>query len=136
MELRYYLQLKRPAPILPCRNLTSFSVIYRHIETRNEALKFSSWIRRAITSSSGSLQSLRLCCADDPQGGANVSFDSLASHITARHYATLRFLDMRATFIGDESFKRICQTCVHLEEFFVGISLDALVRWVLVFSVR
>lgn len=130
VELRYYLQLKQPAPRLPCRNLTSFSVKYRHIETRDEALAFCSWIRRAITSSSGSLRSLRLCCEDELdyyRSGANVGFDSLISHLTAKHYTTLRFLDIRATFIGEESFKRICQTCIHLEELSVGIPLDALV---------
>lgn len=118
-------QLKKPAAILRLTNLISFTVKYGQMDTRDEVNHFCSWIRRSV-SSSRKLQSLRLICENE-WSRANVTFDGLATHLVARHWATIRFLDLRSVFIRGSAFTQLCRSCIQLEEFSVAVHWDTLV---------
>ncbi|KIM89934.1 hypothetical protein PILCRDRAFT_812717 [Piloderma croceum F 1598] len=119
VELQYYLQLKIPAPTLSLPHIGSFTAKYAQPHTRDEANHFCVWVRRAI-SSSHRLRILRLI-GDHVKSNPSVSFDGLISHMTARHFRTLRVLDLGTAFIGGDAFKQLCATCTILEDLTAGV---------------
>ncbi|TFK88123.1 hypothetical protein K466DRAFT_489557 [Polyporus arcularius HHB13444] len=122
LEFRYYLQL-RPSIIPRLPNLRHLTVHYTHVTTRTDAAHLYKWIRRVITHSP--LASLHLMCESEVYGPAP-SFDPLLEHLSARHAATLRRLDMKDCLVGDAALRGFCRKCEALEELSVGVSLDTL----------
>jgi hypothetical protein len=100
-------------------HLRSFTAKHAQPHTRDEANHFCMWVRRAI-SSSHRLRLLRLI-GDNPKSNPSVRFDGLISHITTRHFRTLRVLDLGTAFIGGDAFKRLCATCTVLEDLTAGV---------------
>jgi hypothetical protein len=99
--------------------MRSFTAKYKQPHTRDEANHFCAWVRRAI-SSSHRLYILRLI-GDDAKSNPSISFDGLINHITARHFRTLRVLDLGTAFIGRDAFKQLCATCTVLEDLTAGV---------------
>jgi hypothetical protein len=105
--------------------MRSFTAKYVQPHTRDEANHFVAWVRRAI-SSSRNLRTLRLI-DDSAEPNASVSFDGLISHLTARHFKTLRVLDIGSAFIGRDALKQLCVMCTLLEDLTAGIRWSTLV---------
>ena len=101
--------------------MRSFTAKYAQPHTRDEANHFCAWVRRAI-SSSHCLHILRLIGDNvNLKSKPSVSFDGLINHMTARHFRTLRVLDLGTAFIGGDAFKELCATCTVLEDLTAGV---------------
>jgi hypothetical protein len=103
------------------------------MHTRDEVNRFCAWVRRVV-SYSHNLQTLRLISSGEIPS-ANISFDSLTNHLTARHFGTLAVLDIGSAFIGGGALRQLCITCVHLEDLTVGVGWHTLVGNYYVISV-
>ncbi|KAI9061905.1 hypothetical protein FKP32DRAFT_1575048 [Trametes sanguinea] len=122
IDFRYY--LVNPiaiTPRLPC--LRHLTIRYSSITTKDYADRICRWVRRVIAQSP--IQTLRLQCENHVFGPA-VSFDPLVEHLSIKHAARLRVLDMSDCFVGKRMLHMLCRTCTHLEELSLSISTDAL----------
>lgn len=87
-------------------------------------------MRKIISSSP--IEDLRVACDRDDDGannGANISFDGIIDHLSNKHAKTLRFLDLRSSFVGVTGLKALFSSCSHLEQFHVAAGKDALVSF-------
>ncbi|KAJ7583784.1 hypothetical protein C8J56DRAFT_951786 [Mycena floridula] len=118
ISLQYFMQLSSPKTIPAFRSLKRFTVRHPKMGTRMEAEHLCTWIRRAITGSS--LEELRLehdesYPAPNRAPGANLSFDSLFTHLAEKHGANLRVVDLETVFVGYRALRLLCERCTSLE---------------------
>ncbi|OSD03857.1 hypothetical protein PYCCODRAFT_1365235 [Trametes coccinea BRFM310] len=122
IDYRYYLQLRPSiAPRLP--RLRHLTVRYSSITTKDYADRLCRWVRRVVAQSP--LQTLRLRCENHVCGPA-VSFDPLIEHLSTKHSAELRVLDMSDCFVGKRMLQTLCRACIYLEEMALSVSTEAL----------
>ena len=114
----------RPARIPRMPKLRSLTVHCQYAMTTRDAAYLYKWVRRAITYAP--LEFLRLVCEHQPSGAAP-SFDPLLEHLIARHARRLRILDLREFLVGWRALRRLCDSCLELEDLFVTVSPATLV---------
>ncbi|KIL64554.1 hypothetical protein M378DRAFT_126372 [Amanita muscaria Koide BX008] len=128
LELRYYWQLKEPTVRLTLSQLRKFTVLYAGTQAKREVLGLCKWMRKVVSSSP--LEDLTVICDDgnndDGNTGPNISFDSIVDHLSKKHAKTLRFLDLRSSYVGTTALKALLSTCLNVEVIYVSASKDAL----------
>lgn len=106
-------------------------MLHARSQAKREVLALCKWTRKIISSSP--IEDLRVACdRDDDDGannGANISFDSIIDHLSNKHATTLRFLDLRSSFVGVTGLEALFSSCSHLEQFRVAAGKDALVSF-------
>lgn len=127
VKLQYYLQLKVPTLTLFLPYLKSFTAKYVQMHTRVEVNRFCAWVRRVVLSSHN-LHTLHLIGSNE-KPSANVSFDALINHLSARHFGTLTVLDLGSAFIGEGALKQLCVACIHLEVLIAGVGWHTLMAF-------
>jgi hypothetical protein len=116
---------------LTLSQLRKFTALYAGAQAKREILRLCKWMRNVVSSSP--LEDLTVICDngnnDDANNtGPNISFDSIVDHLSKKHAKTLRFLDLRSSYVGTTALKALLSTCLNVEVIYVSASKDALVR--------
>jgi hypothetical protein len=120
--------MREPSFSLSLSRLRKFTVLYARSQVGQEVLGLCKWMRKVISSSP--IEDLRVVCDRDDDSantGANISFDSIVDHLSKKHAKTLRFLDLRSSFVGVTGLEAFFSSCARLEQFHVAAGKDALV---------
>ncbi|OJT11096.1 hypothetical protein TRAPUB_12380 [Trametes pubescens] len=104
-------------------HLRHLTVRYSSVSTTDETNRLCRWVRRVIAKAP--LETLRLICENETDGVA-VSFHPLFEHLSLKHAARLRVLDMPGCYVSKDMLKKLCNTCTALEEVALSISKDTL----------
>ena len=117
--------MKHPSrqPKLP--NLRSFTVSYRHVQSRNEVNALCKWVRRAIAGSA--IEELKFI----PEKVGDISgspscFSGLCDHIVNKQSSTIRILDLGSAFVCVDHLRSLLIACVRLEELKLSVNRNAL----------
>lgn len=124
--------MREPTVSVSLSRLRKFTVLHAGSQAKREVLALCKWMRKVI--SSAPIEDLRVVCDrdrddDGANNGANISFDSIINHLSSKHAKTLRFLDLRSSFIGVTGLEAFFSSCSHLEQFHVAAGKDALVSF-------
>jgi hypothetical protein len=96
------------------------------LNSREDANALYTWICRAVRSAP--LESLRISCESKKNSrGAHIDCDNLVSYLGQELASTLRFLYLKQSFVGANSLRYLCESCVNLEELSVLTSKNGLV---------
>ena len=96
------------------------------LDSGEDANALCTWIRRTVNSAP--LESLCVSCEPKMNArGTHINFDGLVSYLGQELASTLRFLYLKKSFVGVDSMRHLCESCVNLEELSVMTSKNGLV---------